>query len=248
MIERYRRLADRVGLHEHVLLVVLLLIVGGAWGFVALADEVGEGDTMRFDRAVLRAMRDPADPGRPAGPVWLEGVARDVTALGGVTVLTFATVSVVVGLMLVKKRGAAWLVVGASVGAMVLSSALKHLVGRARPEVVPHLQVVYTYSFPSGHSMMSSAIYLTLGSLMARLVPGRWAKVYVLVLSLVLTFFVGVSRVYLGVHYPTDVLAGWTAGLVWGLLCWLVARALQKRGAVEKDYEGGSGAGAGGQG
>lgn len=235
MIDRYRRLADRIGLHAHVLLVVMLVVVGGTWGFIALADEVGEGDTLRFDEFVLRAMRN--EDGNPIGPPWVEGAARDVTALGGVAVLTLVTLSVVAYLILLRKYHAMWLVVGASAGGLILSSALKHWVARERPGVVIHLQTVYSYSFPSGHSMMSSAIYLTLGSLLARFVPERRAKVYFLVLSLILTFLIGVSRVYLGVHYPTDVLAGWTAGLVWALICWLVARFLQQHGAVERDYE-----------
>ena len=85
--------------------------------------------------------------------------------------------------------------------------------------------------------MLSAVVYLTLGSLLTRLVPERRVKIYFLVVALGLTFLVGVSRVYMGVHYPTDVLAGWTAGLVWALLCWLAARQLQKRGKVEKDTD-----------
>jgi undecaprenyl-diphosphatase len=128
-----------------------------------------------------------------------------------------------------------FLVLVATGGGLVLSTVLKHFIDRDRPALVEHRSVVYTSSFPSGHSMLSAVVYLTLGSLLARIMPGRVLKLYFLFLAMALTFLVGVSRVYLGVHWPTDVLAGWCGGLVWALVCWLVARRLQRRGTVEKD-------------
>jgi undecaprenyl-diphosphatase len=130
-----------------------------------------------------------------------------------------------------------WLVLIATFGGLVISTGLKWIVDRDRPDVFEHRSHVYTQSFPSGHSMLSAVVYLTLGSLLTRLVPGRWQKLYILGVALFLTFLVGISRVYMGVHWPTDVLAGWTAGLVWAIICWLAARALQRRGKVEKDTE-----------
>lgn len=123
----------------------------------------------------------------------------------------------------------------AIIGGVVVSTLLKSLFDRPRPDLVPHLSHVYTSSFPSGHSMLSAIVYLTLGSLLAAVMPSRKLKVYVLAVAIIVTVVVGASRVYLGVHYPTDVLAGWLAGLVWALLCWLIARWLQRRGKVEPE-------------
>ena len=100
---------------------------------------------------------------------------------------------------------------------------------RPRPDLVPHGSYVFTASFPSGHSMLSAITYLTLGFLLARSQSHRTLRIYIMVLTLVVTGLVGLSRVYLGVHWPTDVLAGWAAGACWALLCWLVARWIQQR-------------------
>ncbi len=230
-----------LGLHGNLVIVAVLVIVAATWGFVALTDEVLEGDTQRFDDWAIRALREPNDLATPIGPPWLHEVGRDMTALGGVAVMTLVTLFVAGYLGMVRKYHAMWLILIASFGGLMLSGALKHLVDRPRPQLVPHLSQVYTSSFPSGHSMMSAVVYLTLGSLLARLVPSRPVKVYCMFVAMVLTFMVGISRVYMGVHYPTDVLAGWTGGLVWALLVWLAARALQRRGKVEKDVEGDDG-------
>ena len=152
-------------------------------------------------------------------------------------VLTLMTFAVAGYLLMAKKYHAMWLVLIATFSGLILSTVLKQSFDRDRPDLVPHLSHVYTSSFPSGHSMLSAVVYLTLGSLLARLAPGYAVKIYFIALALFATFLVGVSRVYMGVHYPTDVLAGWTAGLVWAIVCWLVARQLQRRGKVEKDDE-----------
>jgi undecaprenyl-diphosphatase len=225
------------GEHVNVALVLLIVIAGGALTFITIADQVVNDNTKHFDTAILRALRTPGNVNIPVGPPWLEEVASDVTALGGFTVLTLVTCTVVGYLLIVKKRHAMWLVLAAAVGGGAISTGLKELFHRARPDVVPHLAHVSSASFPSGHSMLSSAIYLTLGALLARLVPKARAKIYCLAVALGLTLCIGASRVYLGVHYPTDVLAGWMAGGVWALICWLSARHLQRQGAVERDIE-----------
>ena len=159
---------------------------------------------------------------------------RDLTALGGVAALLLVTVAVAGYLFLDRKFAAMGFMLAAVAGGLALSSLLKALFARPRPQVVPYLSQVYTTSFPSGHSMMSAVVYLTLGAVLARMVGRRPLRFYFLAIALLVTGLVGCSRVYLGVHYPTDVLAGWTAGLVWATLCWLLARALQRRGTIER--------------
>jgi undecaprenyl-diphosphatase len=224
--------------HKHFMLLLLSAVVAtGVWGFVELADEVMEGETQRFDERAIRALRRADDPAVPLGPTWLHEVGRDATALGGVFICTLVTLGVCGYLLMVRKFHAAALVIAATLGGLLISTILKQAFGRDRPDLVPHLSIVHTSSFPSGHAMLSAVVYLTLGSLLTRLAPNRRVKAYFLALALGLTLLVGVSRVYMGVHYPTDVLAGWTAGLVWATLCYLAARALQIRGRVEKDTD-----------
>ncbi|MDQ2694778.1 MAG: phosphatase PAP2 family protein [Pseudomonadota bacterium] len=226
-----------LGRHELATLAVMAVAAGGIWLFALLAGEVMEGDTRAFDEAVLLAMRDPADRSDPLGPKWVEEMGRDFTALGGVGFLTLLTLAVVGYLVLERKVGAALFIVAAVVGGRLLSAALKYGFDRPRPDLVPHGSFVYTASFPSGHSMLAAITYLTLGVLLARVQPRRALKAYILILAIVVTVLVGISRVYLGVHWPTDVLAGWTAGAVWAMACWLAVRWLQRRGEVEKDTD-----------
>ena len=226
-----------IGRHNAGVLMALLIIILAVWAFVALAYEVVAGDTLSFDEWCVRALRRAADPAKPIGPDWLAEVGRDLTALGGVTVLTLLTFAVAGFLRLRKMHGAMWLVLLAALGGLLTTTLLKSLFERPRPSLAPHLSKVYTSSFPSGHSMLSATVYLTLGTLLGRFVQQRALKAYFLIVALMLTFLVGVSRVYMGVHYPTDVLAGWAAGLTWALVCWLVARFLQQRGAVETAAE-----------
>jgi undecaprenyl-diphosphatase len=216
-------------------LVLLMIVFGGGWGFVELAGEMREGDTQGFDEGIMLALRTPGQPDDPVGPTWFEEVARDVTALGGMTVLILLTLGTAGYLFMEHKPRAAWLLLLSIVTGMVLSFVLKEGFDRPRPDLVPHATEVYTSSFPSAHSMLAAVVYLTLGSMLVRL-HARWpVKVYAMALAVVLTLAVGVSRVYLGVHWPTDVLAGWAGGAAWAILWWAVIRLLQKRGDVEEE-------------
>lgn len=212
-----------------MVLGAVLVIVAGTWGFIELADKVEEGRTQHFDERLIEWCN------RHPGPPWLQDVGRDLTALGGITVLTLVTIAVVIFLLISGKRGAAVLMVVAVAGGLLISSTIKHFVSRDRPPQQFRQAYVFTKSFPSGHSMLSAVTYLTLGALLAQVTKGKWLKVYIISVAIIITGLVGVSRVYLRVHWPTDVLAGWTAGLVWAILCQLVERWLQRRGAVERE-------------
>ena len=224
-----------LGGYDLFVLAGLAIVVGGSWVFVKLADEVQEGDTQTLDDRVLRALRRADDPAKPIGPGWMLELGRDITALGGYAYLVLLVAAVAGFLSLDRKFGAMWFLLAAVVSGYLVTMGLKSLFSRPRPDVVPHLSAVYTSSFPSGHSMMSAVVYLTLGAILARMSATLQLKLYFLSVAAFLTFLVGSSRVYMGVHYPTDVLAGWTGGLVWATACSLVARQLQRRGKIETE-------------
>lgn len=217
------------------ILVGALILIGLVMGFSALAGEVLEGDTQEFDERMLAALRSDADPSVPVGPRWLHGAALDITALGSATVLGLTVVAVCGFLALQGLYRYALFVFVASMGGWILNNALKVLFSRPRPDVVPHLREVMTMSFPSGHALTSAVVFLTLGALLMRVTTRPIARFYCMGIAMLATALVGVSRVYLGVHYPSDVLAGWVIGLSWALLCWLVERGLEHRAGLRQE-------------
>ncbi len=225
-------------LPELLPLAILALASAALVGFFKLASEVVEGETHSFDQTLLLALRNPADPADPIGPWWVEAMFRDITSLGSTVVLTFITLAVVLYLLIDGKRSAALFVVVAIGGGTLISSLLKNAFARPRPELVAHLVDVRSYSFPSGHAMLSAVTFLTLGALLARVQARKRLKAYILGIALLLTLLVGASRIYLGVHWPSDVLAGWCLGAAWAMLCWLVATWLQQRGQIERENGG----------
>jgi undecaprenyl-diphosphatase len=231
------RLALLLRLNEFGPLLSLAGLSLFAFAFVKLAGEVREGDTASIDRALLLALRNPADLGDPVGPSWLEESARDITGLGGYAILGMLTIATVAYLLMARKRATALLVLAAIVGGMLLSTALKIGFERPRPDLVPAATRVYTASFPSGHARLSASTYLTLGALLARAEERRRVKAFLIGVAVTLTVLVGASRVYLGVHWPSDVLAGWCVGAAWASLCWFVALQLQRGGQVERPGE-----------
>jgi undecaprenyl-diphosphatase len=217
-----------IGCHELPVFLVLFALLASLWGFAELAEEVQEGATTTFDRAILLAMRDASDPNELRGPKWVESMGRDFTALGSIAVLSLLTLTVTGFLILDGRRHLGLVLLTATLGAIIVSTGLNKSFDRPRPDLVSHATEVYTASFPSGHAMLAASTYLTLGVLLAQVQRSRKIKAYLLTCAILATFLVGTSRIYLGVHWPTDVLAGWTAGAGWALLCWLLARWLQR--------------------
>ncbi len=213
-----------------VLVGVLFLLALGVLGFLLLAKEIDEASTRAVDRAVLLAFRVPGDPGRLAGPVWLPQVVRDLTSLGGVTVLTLVVLLFAGFLLLQGRRRLALLLLAAVVGGALLTQALKFVYGRVRPETVPHLMEETGASFPSGHSTLSAVVYLTLGSILSTPQRRLAVRIHIYASALFISLLVGMTRVLLGVHYPTDVLAGWCVGIGWSALCWVVVLLLRRGG------------------
>ena len=209
--------------------------IGGALAalFIKLAGEMSEGETEAFDIAILKALRVPGDLSTPIGPAWLLNSMRDLTALGGVTVLTLVTLLAIAFLLLRGRWHHALYTAMAIGGGAIMGRILKALFARERPEIVPHLVEVHSLSFPSGHSMNSAIVYLTLAVLVARGYEERRTRSFVIGAASLLVFVIGVSRVYLGVHYPSDVLGGWTVGAAWALLTGLIATNLQQRNRIE---------------
>ena len=222
----------KLGKHEVGALVALFICAGLVWAFGAIAEEVVEGDTHKLDMAVLMALRTPGNPADLIGPPWVEEMMRDLTALGSYAFIVIVVVAATGYLLLIRKVGLAMFMAAAVVGGILISNLLKMAFDRPRPEL-DHAARVFTPSFPSGHAMLSAVTFLTLGALLTRANVDWRVKLYFLAVAVLLTLIVGLSRIYLGVHYPSDVIAGWCVGSAWALVCWAVALWLQARGSVE---------------
>jgi undecaprenyl-diphosphatase len=234
------RTRSRLGIHRLERHELQWLLVGlGAcvmiWIFLSLAGQVADGETLAFDVRILRALRNPADPSLPIGPPWIESVLLDLTAIGSPTVLALVVVAVTGFLLLQTRYWTTLFVLLTVISGEMVSSALKQLFGRPRPTVVPHLREVFSSSFPSGHAMTSAVVYLTLGTMLMRVSEQRLTKMYCFAIALLLTMLAGISRVFLGVHYPTDVIGGWIIGFVWASICWLVAQQFEVRSGIKAE-------------
>lgn len=185
---------------------------------------ISSPSTQEFDESVIRQMRSQDDPSRPVGPNWMAESMRDWTALGGYSVLLTITILVSVFLALERQNAHVRVIVATVVSGFLLTLILKAIVSRPRPDIVPHHSYVDSPSFPSGHSMMSAIVYLTLGLMLSELASHRHVKVFLVTAAMLISGTVAFSRIFMGVHYPTDVVAGWWAGTSWALISWLIVR------------------------
>ena len=205
------------------------------FAFVMLVGEVMEGNTQAFDTKILLALRNPANPSTPIGPAWMEDSLLDLTSIGGSTVLGLMVAAVTGFLVLQTRYRTAIVVVITSLGGEMLNAVMKHVFNRPRPSIVPHLRATFSTSFPSGHAMESAIVYLTLGAILMRAADSRLTKMYILAIAVLLTTLVGISRVYLGVHYPTDVIGGWIVGVMWASVCWLAAQRFESTAHIQAE-------------
>lgn len=233
MVEVLRRLWAFLRRFEARVLIGLMLAAAALLSFLEIADDMAEGDTRAIDGRLILALREPGDLNDPIGSRTIEEAVRDVTALGGTTLVVVVTVVSVLAFVFHRKRVHALVMAGAVAAAWASSQLTKAFFGRPRPDLVPHDVYVYSGSFPSGHSTMSTAAFLTLAMLVASLEMKRRSKALAYTLAALVVVGVGFSRVYLGVHWPSDVLAGWCLGTAWALVGWLALRMLggQTRGA-----------------
>lgn len=222
-------------LHKEIkVLISILIIVFGTLIFILIASEVTSNGTEQFDENVIKSLRNPENYSMPNAPEWITIAMTDITALGSGTVLLLVTLAVIGFLILQNQYNAIWLIAAATICGTLITLGLKDFFERARPDMIYRLVDVNSVSFPSGHSVMSAVVYLTQASLLARIQKKRSVRIYILTIALILTLLIGLSRVYLGVHYPTDVLAGWSLGLSWASFCWFAAWYLERKNKLKK--------------
>ncbi len=221
---------------EAPLLAIIAIVGGLLLAFLQIADGMGDGDMEAFDNGILMLFRDPTNIDQVIGPEWVHEMVRDITALGSFSLLGLIVCVVCICLLLSRMRGAAILVLVSVISGTILSTVLKMGYNRPRPDLTA-MSTQFTASFPSGHAMLSAVTFMTLGAVLARLAPTRALQIFSIAAAIFLTVIVGVSRVYMGVHYPSDVLAGWSLGAAWALLCSSVALVLQRRGSVDRPKE-----------
>lgn len=201
-------------------------------GIQEVADDVMEGDTHEVDTHLLMMLRESGDVSDPLGPTWVEEIMRDISALGGIAVLTLMIIGASAYALMQKRYLLTGYILFSSIIGTILSNVLKAGFDRPRPDFIPHDIVVYTASFPSGHAMMSAVVYLTLGALLAEATNKRGLRIFWAFWAVELVLLIGISRIYLGVHWPSDVLFGWMIGSLWALLCWVGLKWIEKRKRV----------------
>ncbi|MBU2531251.1 MAG: phosphatase PAP2 family protein [Alphaproteobacteria bacterium] len=208
--------------------IVLRIVLAALGVFGLMAVLVLAKQTEPFDTAVFLAMRDPEDISNAWGPAWFEEAAAEFTALGGYTILVTIALICIIGLVLAREGAAALFLAVTLLSGSILSSVLKVFFARPRPDLVDHMDKTFTASFPSGHSMFGMLAWLTLAAIVTRFVPTPRFRVFTVTTALLIGILIGVSRIYLGVHWPSDVIAGWSLGIAWSGTCWLVAHSINR--------------------
>jgi membrane-associated phospholipid phosphatase len=206
-------------------LAIAILLVG------AVGASIDHGWQFGVERQIMLWTRHGTMHGAAIGPAWLKAAMIDITALGGVTVLTLVTVIVALFLALRQLWLTMLLGLGGTISGAIAVAVAKSLVARPRPDLVDHLVQVSSASFPSGHATSSAIVYLTLAALVMQIVPGRVVRGYIIVVAALIVGAIGCSRVYLGVHWPSDVLIGWSFGALWALMWWGIGASIRIRRA-----------------
>ena len=216
-------------LFEPLVLISLTIFLSLVWCFWEIAEDVIEGDTHNIDTSILLMMRNPLDQNLPWGPSWLQEMVRDISSMGSTAFLTIATGLVAVFFIMTRRFKRAAYLVSSVISGAVISNLLKMGFDRPRPDLVPHGTIIHTASFPSAHSMMSAIVFLSIGALLAKSQSSRGLKISFMSAAVFLTLIVGISRIYLGVHWPSDVMAGWIAGTMWAMIFWILEYVVSKR-------------------
>ncbi|GAA0564522.1 phosphatase PAP2 family protein [Rhizomicrobium electricum] len=215
---------------ETAVLAVWIAAAAAVWGFLGIADEMHEGELDAYDRAVISALRVAGDPHKAIGPHWLVESMRDVTALGGITLLVLVMAMSVIALLAYRHRLEALVLTGSVVLAQISSGLFKNFYERVRPTFAVYGDLPTSMSFPSGHSTTATATYFLLAVIVASLDPARPVKVLAFTVAALLALMIGFSRVFLGVHWPSDVIAGWCLGAAWAFAAAVLLRILKARG------------------
>lgn len=218
----------RLARQELAAVAALCVAGGGVLAFIEIADDMTEADGVAFDEAVLAVLRPNPDPTDALGPPWLNTAMLDLTSLGGIAVLSLFAVAVVGFLLIQRKRLSAVMLTVGLAGGVAISEALKGAFERDRPPAEVQAVETINASFPSGHALLSTVFYLTLAVMLAHALPQRRLKAYVLTIGLLTAVIVGISRVWLGAHWASDVMAGWSLGAAWAMICWLAAFAFER--------------------
>ncbi|KRE18124.1 hypothetical protein ASE63_02780 [Bosea sp. Root381] len=205
--------------------------VAAAFAFLGLALFIASGRSFAFDQSLVLLFRESDDLATPIGPAWFREAMRDVTALGSFVGLGMMTITASLTLWLCRYRHLAVGLAVTVVSATIVSTGLKIAIGRERPDIVEHAALTFTASFPSGHAFLSAVTMLSIAGFVGLASRRDDIARLCIVLAWLMIVLIGVSRIYLGVHWPTDVIGGWCLGIAWSSL----ATAVLGRRMAEAD-------------